>query len=79
MVEAERLQKVLNAWFGRALKKTFLIWKNYVGWRRGGKAMHIANINDWRRLRDLKNALKALRHICIACRLQRKLGAVESE
>jgi hypothetical protein len=73
------LQKVLNAWFGRALKKTFLIWKSYLGWRRGGKAMHIANINAWRRQRDLKNALKALRQICLQCRLRRKLGAEEPE
>lgn len=74
MAEAERLQKVLNAWFGRTLQKMFKIWKSYLRWRRGGKAQHISNINAWRRLRDMKNALKAMRTFCIESRLQRSSG-----
>lgn len=78
MAESDRLQKVLNTWFGRVITKTFAIWRNYLRWRRGGKSMHIANIGIWRRQRDLKNAFKALRHLCARSRLQRKLE-VEQE
>ena len=79
MAEAERLQKVLNAWFGRTLQKVFKIWKSYLGWRRGGKAQHIANINTWRRLRDMKNALKAMRTFCIEARLQRSSAPSDAD
>lgn len=79
MVEAERLQKVLNYWFGRVLKKSLLIWKNYLGWRRGGKAMHIENVRRWRRLRDMKNTFRELRNVGVKLRLQRKLGSLDPE
>ncbi len=75
MVESERLQKVLNAWFGRVMSKTFANWRNYLRWRHGGKAAHIANIGLWRRQRDMKNTFKALRNICVVSRLQHKLEA----
>ncbi len=79
MAEAERLEKVLNAWFGREMKKCFFIWKSYVGWRRGGKAAHIANVTTWRQQRDMKNAFKALRQMCVTFRLQRKLNQLEPD
>jgi hypothetical protein len=79
MVEAERLQKVLNAWFGRVLAKSFAIWKSYIGWRRGGKATHMANIGVWRRQRDAKNVFKVLRSYCVKTRLQKKLESLEAE
>ncbi len=76
MVEAERLEKVLNAWFGRALKKTFMIWRNHLGWKRGGKAQHIANINAWRQQRDLKNAMKAWRKISVGMLMERRRASM---
>jgi hypothetical protein len=79
MVESERLQKVLNAWFGRVLTKSFAIWKSYIGWRRGGKATHMANIGAWRRQRDVKNVFKLLRSYCVKSRLQRRLESMEAE
>ncbi len=79
MVEAERLQKVLDSWFGREKKKCFGIWKSYVGWRHGGQAAHMANVSTWRNQRDMKNAFKALRHICVTLRLQRHLAQIEPD
>jgi hypothetical protein len=77
MVESERLQKVLDSWFGRVVTKSFAVWRNYLRWRQGGKAAHIENISQWRRHRDMKNAFKALKNICVKSRLQRKLEAEE--
>lgn len=79
MVEAKRLQKVLDLWFGREKKKCFGIWKSYVGWRHGGQAAHMANVSTWRNQRDMKNAFKALRHICVTLRLQRHLAQIEPD
>jgi hypothetical protein len=78
MGESVRLQKALNVWFGLVLKKSFLMWKSYIGWRRGGKALHIQNVVAWRRQRDLKNTLKALRGLCVRARLQRKLESSDA-
>ncbi len=79
MVEVERLKKVSKYWFGTVLKKSFLIWKNYLGWRRGGKSLHIANVRLWRRQRDMKNAFRELRNVGVKLRLQRKLGSLDPE